>query len=51
MVEAAARHLEAGADLTDAMAGGLADVLDHLAEFAGGLVPRMTAAIFKMSFS
>ena len=46
VVAAAARHLEAGADWPDAMAGGLVDVVDHLAELAGSLVPRMTAAFF-----
>ena len=51
MIEAAARHLEAGTDLPDARAGGLPDIVDHLSELEGSLVPRMTAAFFKMSFS
>ena len=52
VIEAAAGHLEAGADWTDAIAGGLPDIVDHLAELEGSLVvPRMTAAFFKMSFS
>ena len=51
VVEVAARHLEAGADGPDAIAGGLVNVVDHLAELQGSLVPRITAASFKMLFS
>ena len=40
VVEAAARHLEAGADWTDAMAGGLVDVVGHLAELEGVWCPK-----------
>ncbi|MDH4444093.1 MAG: hypothetical protein QE267_03080, partial [Akkermansiaceae bacterium] len=47
----AAGDAEGGADRSDAMAGGLVDVIDHLPELSWGLVPRMTAAFFKMSFS
>ena len=47
VVEAAARDLEGGADWPEAVAGGLVDVVDRVAELAGSLGPRMTAAFFK----
>ena len=51
VVEAAAGLAEHGTDLADAAAGFLGDELDHRAAPGWGLVPRMTAAFFKMSFS
>ena len=48
---AAAGHTEGDADLTDSVAGGGVSADDHLPKFAGVLVPRMTAAFFKISFS
>ena len=43
--------MEAGTDLPDAIAGGLPDIVDRLAELEGALVPGITAAFIKMSFS
>ena len=51
VVVAAAGHSQDVTDRADAVAGGLADVVNHFAELGWGLVPRMTAAFFKMSFS
>ncbi len=51
MVVAAARHFQHGADDPEGVAGGLADGVHHFPELDGSLVPRMTAAFFKMSFS
>lgn len=51
VIVAAAGDLESGTDRTDAMAAGVVDVPDHFAELGRSLVPRMTAAFFKMSFS
>jgi len=51
VVEAAAGLAEHGADLADTAAGFLRDELDHRAAPGWGLVPKMTAAFFKMSFS
>jgi hypothetical protein len=48
VVVAAAGHSEDVADRADAVAGGFADVVNHFAELAWGLVPqRMTAALFE----
>jgi len=51
MVVAASGHLESDTDPADCAAGGMADLLDHFPELGWGLVPRITAAFFKMSFS
>ena len=51
VIVAAPGNAEGGADPSDALAGGLVDVADHFAKLGWGLVPRMTAAFFKMSFS
>ena len=51
VVVAAAGDAEGGADLPDSVAGGGVNVSDHFPKFGGVLVPRMTAAFFKMSFS
>jgi len=44
VVEAAARHLEAGTDLTGAITGGLAENVDDDAEFFGDLRNRLASA-------
>ena len=51
MVVAAAGHLESLADAPHAVARALGNGVCHLEELSGGLVPRMIAAFFKMSFS
>jgi hypothetical protein len=51
VVIAASRDAEGGADEADAVAGGLVDFADHFSKPGWGLVPRMTAAFFKISFS
>jgi hypothetical protein len=51
VVVTAAGHFEHLANATHTVPGGGMDVLDHGSEFGWGLVPRMTAAFFKMSFS
>ncbi len=51
VVVAAARKIEDFADRTDPVTGGCMNDVDHFAELAGLLVPRITAAFFKMSFS
>ena len=51
MVVAAARHAEHLADRAERVSGGTLNLVDHGAESGRGLVPRMTAAFFKMSFS
>ncbi len=51
MEVAAARHFQHGADDPERVAGGLADGVHHFPELDGSLVPRMSAAFFKMSFS
>jgi len=51
VVEAAAGFLEDRAHLANTAAGLLRDELDHRPAPGWGLVPRMTAVFFKMSFS
>ena len=51
MIEAAPRDVENVADSADAQTGLIFDRTDHLAPFFCALVPRITAACFKMLFS
>ena len=51
VVVASVGDTEGDADLTHSVAGGGVNAGDHLPKFAGVLVPRMTAAFFKISFS
>jgi len=51
MIEAAPRDVENVADSADAQTGLIFDRTDHLAPFFWALVPRITAAYFKMLFS
>ena len=51
MITAAARHFQHGADDPDGVAGGLADGVHHFVELVGTMLPGMTVAFFKMSFS
>jgi hypothetical protein len=51
MVVAAAWYLKAAADLAQAVTCTLRNDMDHPAELCWGLLPRIIAAFFKMSFS
>src|SRR5690606_13278060 len=51
VVVAAAGDTKDGANRADAISGGIMDFPDHFPELGWGLVPNMTAAFFKMSFS